>query len=322
VIAVPPPAGNAIVFVDAHHGWAGGRGGLVGTSDGRRFVLESHAPIVGITAVDRRRAWALTKLGRVLRTTDGVHWRRLVSPHLVRLRFVDARRGFALTRHGNLVKSVDAGRIWKRMRSPGAMQTVCFADAHNGVVARGGTLWVTRDGGRRWRKHKLLPNRGGYPVPEAGCRGRDRWILFHEGVAAGSEGYVVFRSRDAGATWRPVLANLDLAYTRRAPRISTGYSGPFDVLGAGRAVFVGICAPCGRQPTGTIARTSNGGRSWHRATPFDGVWVDAVSFLDVRHGYALTTSRRGKPGIGAIWWTSDGGRFWRGLASSSVLARS
>jgi photosystem II stability/assembly factor-like uncharacterized protein len=322
VIAVPPPAGNAIEFVDARHGWAGGRGGLVGTKDGRRFVVESHAHVVGLSAVDRRHAWAITNGGGVLRTTDGVHWRRLVSPHLVRLRFVDARRGFALTRRGILVKSVDAGVIWRRMHAPGTVQSFCFSDARNGIVARGGKVWLTHDGGRRWQKRKLLPDRGGYPVPETGCRGSDRWVLFHEGVAAGSEGYVVFRSRDAGASWRPVLANLDLAFTRRAPRISPGYSGPFDVLGAGRAVFVGICGPCGKQPTGTIARTSNGGRSWQRATPFDGVWVDAISFLDVRRGFALTSSRRGRPRAGAIWRTSDGGRTWKGLATSSVLAPS
>jgi len=322
VIVVPPPAGNAIVFVDARHGWVAGRGGMLGTKDGRRFVVESQAPIVGISALNATRAWAITKGGFLLRTTDGVHWRRLVSPHLARVRFVDAQHGFALTRRGVLVKSVDGGRIWKRMHAPGAMQSLCFVDARNGMVARGGTLWLTRDRGRHWRKQKLLPDRRGYPTPETGCRGRDRWVLFHEGIAAGSEGYVVFRSRDAGASWRPVLANLDLAFTRRAPRISSGYSGPFDVLGAGRAVFVGICGPCGKQPTGTIARTANGGRSWHRATRFNGIWVDAVSFVDLRRGFALTSSRRGKPHTGVVWSTTDGGKTWKGLVSSRGLAPS
>ena len=322
MIAAPPPPGNAILFVDERHGWAGGRGGLVGTRDGRRFVLESHAHIVGISAVSRTRAWGITSAGRVLRTIDGLHWQQLVSPHLVRLRFVDSRRGFAITRHGVLVRSVDGGHIWRRMHSPGAVQSLCFADARNGIVARGGTVWLTRDGGRRWQRRGLLPDRGGYPVPELDCRGRDRWVLFHEGMAAGSEGYVVFRSGDGGARWRPVLANLDLAFTRRAPRISSGYSGPFDVLGAGRAIFVGICGPCGKQPTGTIARTANGGRSWQRVTPFDGVRVDGVSFLDLRRGFALTSSREGKRRVGAIWRTSEGGGFWTGLATSSVLAPS
>ena len=320
VIDVAPPAGNAIVFVDARHGWAGGRGGLVGTRDGRRFVLESHAHVVGISAVDTRHAWALTSGARLLRTTDGTHWQRLVSPHLVQIQFVDVSNGFGLTRNGVVVKSVDGGRVWRRMHAPGTVQSLCFANARTGILARGGTVWRTRDRGRRWQKRKLLPSRQGYPIPETGCGRHDRWVLFHEGIAAGSEGYVVFRSRDAGASWRPVLANLDLAYSQQAPRITAGYSGPFDALGAGRAVFVGVCGPCGKQPTGTIARTANGGRTWRRTTPFDGVWVDAVSFLDLRHGFALTSSGRGQARVGSIWRTSNGGRTWTGLATSAVLA--
>ena len=318
--AVPTPVVNAIAFVDAQHGWAGGRGGLLGTTDGRRFRVQARGPVIGIDALDRRHAWAITGGTFLLRTTDGAHWRRLVSPHLVRVRFVDERRGFALTRRGVVLKSVDGGRIWRRLPTPGAMQAMCFAGPRNGWIASKGTVWTTHDVGARWHAKKLLPDRQGYPLPEVGCRGSDVWVLFHEGVAAGSEGYVVFRSRDRGATWRPVLANLDLAFTRRAPAITSGYSGPFDALGHGRAVFVGICGPCGKQPTGTFARTLNGGRTWRRTRPFDGVWVHAVSFLDLRHGFALTSSPRGSRPTGLVWTTSDGGKTWRRLASARALA--
>jgi photosystem II stability/assembly factor-like uncharacterized protein len=320
VIAVPPP-GHSIAFVDAQHGWVAGRGGLLGSIDGRRFRVESHRHVIGISAVGRRRAWAITGGAFVLRTTDGEHWQRLVAPNLVFLRFVDARDGFGLTRLGVVVKSTDGGRIWRRIRTPGSMQSVCFADTRNGWIVRKGMVWTTHDGGLRWRGRRLLHDREGYPLPDAGCRGTDVWVLFHGGVAAGSEGYVVFRSRDRGSSWRPVLANLDQAFTRRAPPISTGYSGPFDVLGRGRAVFVGICGPCGKQPTGTFARTGDGGRTWRRATPFDGIEVDAVSFLDLRHGFALTSSPRGSPRRGLLWKTSNGGRTWRQIASSKALAQ-
>jgi len=36
VIVQPPPT-SAIAFVDGRHGWVGGQGGLLGTSDGKSF---------------------------------------------------------------------------------------------------------------------------------------------------------------------------------------------------------------------------------------------------------------------------------------------
>jgi photosystem II stability/assembly factor-like uncharacterized protein len=52
------------------------------------------------------------------------------------------------------------------------------------------------------------------------------------------------------------------------------------------------------------------------------MWVDAVSFLDLRRGFALTSSRRGKPRAGIVWATTDGARTWKQLASSKALAPS
>ena len=274
-VIVPLPPASAVAFVDGQHGWAGGAGGLLGTSDGRTFRVEVRAPIIGISAFDRARAWALTGDGFVLHTSDGRHWSRLGAPHLFRVQFVDARVGFGLTRDGVLVVSGDAGRSWVQARAPGLVQSECFT--------------TRRDG---WRS-------GPQELPDVGCRAGDAWVVFHEGAAAGTEGYRVFRSL-GGGRWRAVLAS---PFQRKLPAISN-YAGAFTVVGHGTAVFTGNCAPCAGLATATVVRTVDGGSSFTR-TALGGPAPSAVSFLDARRGW-LVAGRQ-------LEGTNDGGRHWRAV---------
>ena len=96
---------------DALHGWAAGRGGILGTADaGATWRLQS--PAAALDAVDGRTAWALS--GRaLLRTTDGTHWRRAGAPGLAAIDFVDRSNGFALGPGGGLRKTADGGATWR-----------------------------------------------------------------------------------------------------------------------------------------------------------------------------------------------------------------
>jgi photosystem II stability/assembly factor-like uncharacterized protein len=318
VIVQPPPT-TAIAFVDQRHGWAGGRGGLLGTSDGKTFRVESRASIVGISAFDRTRAWAITRDGFMLRTFDGRHWSRLGAPHLVRLQFVDARVGFGLTDDGVVMRSGDSGVSWRRSTTPTPVQSECFASRRDGWVARQGTVWSTHDSGRTWQPSRLRPQRQGFPLPNLECRADDAWVVFHEGAAAGTEGYHVYRTRDGGSTWRAVLAS---PFQRRLPSISN-YAGPFEALGHGVAVLTGGCAPCDGAGTTTIVRTLDGGRRFTRATPFHGYTARAVSFVDGRRGWLLTGKHLASATAvngGILWSTTDGGRHWRPALRSPLLA--
>jgi photosystem II stability/assembly factor-like uncharacterized protein len=296
-VIVPLPPAAAVAFVDARHGWAGGAGGLLGTSDGRTFRVEVRAPIIGISAFDRARAWALTGDGFVLRTSDGRHWSRLGAPHLFRAQFVDARVGLGLTRDGVLVVSGDAGRSWVQARAPGLVQSECFTTRRDGWVARGGTVWTTHDGGLRWARARLRS--GPQELPDVGCRAGDAWVVFHEGAAAGTEGYRVFRSL-GGGPWRAVLAS---PFQRKLPSISN-YADAFTVVGHGTAVFTGSCAPCAGLASATVVRTVDGGSSFTR-TALGGPAPSAVSFLDARLGW-LVAGRE-------LEGTNDGGRHWRAV---------
>src|SRR5207237_376850 len=126
-----------------------------------------------------------------------------------------------------VVRSGGAGRAWPQLKAPGSMQAECFADARDGWVARAGSVWTTQDAGASWTRTNLQRARQGFPVPELGCRGRDVWVVFHEGAAAGTEGYRVYRSLDSGSSWRAVCAS---PFQNRLPSISN-YAGPFSILG-------------------------------------------------------------------------------------------
>jgi photosystem II stability/assembly factor-like uncharacterized protein len=317
VIVAPPPA-NAAAFVDANHGWVGGGGGLLGTDDGRTFRLEVRAPIVGISALTRHRVWALAGDGFVLRTTDGRSWSRLGAPHLVQMQFVTARVGFGLTRDGVLVRSGDAGTSWRESPRPGLVQSECFSSPANGWVARGGSVWTTHDAGRRWTRVRLRS--GAQELPQLDCRSRDAWVVLHEGAAAGTEGYHVYRSL-GGGPWRAVLAS---PFQRKLPSISN-YAGPFSVLGRGRAVFSGSCAACGPFGTLTTVRTVDGGASFQRGNVIRGYQPQALSFTDPNAGWLVTGGHAGSASavrLGILWRTRDGGRHWNVVLRSPVLRSS
>jgi hypothetical protein len=290
-VIVPQPPASAVAFVDAQHGWYGTARGLFGTTDGRTFRLETRAPIIGISAFDRTRAWALTADGFVLRTTDGRRWSRLGAPHLFRVQFVEARVGFGMTRDGGLVRSRDAGKTWKQARAPGLAQSECFTTSAYGWVARGGSVWTTIDGGRTWAPAQLRT--GPQEVPDLGCGYGGAWVVFHEGAAAGTEGYHAFHSV-GGAPWRAVYAS---SFQRKLQSIGN-YAGPFTVLRRGGGVFTGSCAPCDGGGTATLVSPS-GRATWRGPAP------TAISFLDARRGWIVSGGR--------LRGTTDGGRHWRVL---------
>jgi photosystem II stability/assembly factor-like uncharacterized protein len=290
-VTIPLPPASAVAFVDARHGWVGGEHGLLGTTDGGTFRVELRGPIIGISAFDRARAWAITRTGFVARTSDGSHWTLLGAPHLFQLQFVDARVGYGLTRDGELVRSGDAGMSWPHARAPGLVQSECFASRQVGWVTRGGTVWATRTGGQSWTRTSLRA--GPQEVPVLDCSEGGAWVVFHEGAAAGTEGYHVFRSL-AGGRWRTAYAS---PFQRRLPSISN-YDGPFTVLRSGSAVLTGSCAPCGGSGTATLV-TSLGRATWRGAAP------TALSFLGSRHGWIVSGRR--------LRETTDAGHHWRNV---------
>ena len=132
---------------------------------------------------------------------------------------------------------------------------------------------------------------GQQEVPDLGCSEGGAWVVFHEGAAAGTEGYHVFRSL-RGAPWRAVYAS---PFQRRLPSISN-YAGPFTVLTGSGAVLTWHCVPCGGAGTATLV-TALGRATWPGPAP------SALSFLNQRRGWIVSGGR--------LRETTNGGRNWR-----------
>jgi len=307
-----------VVFADLRHGLAAGAGGIVRTIDGgRTWRRVSPLRTSALDVVASGTAFALVN-GAVYRAADGRRWRLVSTPGLVALEAIDERRGYGLDGQGRLWRTLDGGSRWRRLPAPSRLQAVC-ATVAGAWIARGPLVWRRAGGGWRLALRARLYRGGERPSSELGCRGRAVWALVRRGVAAGSEGYDVFRSLDGGRTWRAVLANLD-PLRPRLPRIAA-QAGPFAVLGEGGAVFLGWCPACGWGAILLVA-TGDGGRSWRRSTPLRGYAPVAAAFVDARHGWLLTTSRPGSAPSGLLWSTVDGGRRFRLVLRSPALGLS
>jgi photosystem II stability/assembly factor-like uncharacterized protein len=309
-LAAPPL--SAVKFADGRNGWAAGSGIILATTDGGRTWRRQHTggeAFRSLEFVDAAHGWAVAAR-RLLRTTDGGgRWARVAEPPepLERVDFVSATVGWG-TGGGMLSRSGDGGRSWRPVRR--GIDSVCFSDPRTGWAAGHGSVLRTGDGGRSWRSVFSAPR---WLAPQTGaavgCAGRlVAYVYFVDGGAAGNIAQVVYRTVDGGRQWRPVLAEGMLI--RRFPGLraqTENYPGPFQVVDARHAVFLGFCPQCERQAAAVLSVTSDAGLRWTRrrvpvrCAPVSGdVW-----FVDSAHGWiALPECRE-------LLATADGGRSWR-----------
>ncbi len=60
-----------------------------------------------------------------------------------------------------MAKSTNGGRSWNQVAAPQFKggTAVDFIDAHYGWIQDGGSLYVTSDGGKRWKRMKQIGNK-------------------------------------------------------------------------------------------------------------------------------------------------------------------
>lgn len=323
------PAGT-IQFVNASTGWVAWGGQILATFDGgHTWTGYSTGPfhVDALQFVDDRHGWALSVGGRLLRTTDsGVHWSVAPEPTqpLRTIEFVTANVGWGVSgpadvaAPGVLVRSIDGGGTWQQVGMPGAVDSVCFADATIGWVVSGTTLRHTVDGGTTWETSTLrVP--GGEPwVGNVRCAGIDAWVELQGGGAAGHAAYVLFRTTEGGPSAEPVLQ--DAFAAQAGPHVfgaEDPYAGPFTALDGLRAFVTGTCPQCGSGTT-TLYVTSNADRvSWLGlpvTTREQSGIAQGISFVDPNRGW-IQVERAGPKGPELhILGTTDAGRTWRDLS--------
>ncbi|MEA2483928.1 MAG: hypothetical protein QOC55_1875, partial [Thermoleophilaceae bacterium] len=214
--------------------------------------------------------------------------------------FTSADAGFVTTGSGIVYRTTDGATSWSPVaQAPQHLDSIFFADAQTGFAAGGASILRTTDGGATWSQQGVVTPpasvdwiRCGTPLTcMAATAGGDRLLRTDDGgdtwtaispatrplyaaayaesgavAAVGQAGTTVW-SQDAGHNFVRVSDDLDTRFTLlHAVSPDTAY-----VAGRG----------------GTMARTTDGGRTWSTLAPPVADRILDLSFPTVSTGFAL-----------------------------------
>jgi photosystem II stability/assembly factor-like uncharacterized protein len=301
----------------------------------------SQARLRGLSVVNERIVWTSGSLGTVLRTTNkGVTWQSVGPPGTSALQFRDIeafdRRNAVILSIGagtdsRVYVTSDGGQTWQlgfQNTDPEAFyDCMTFFDRRHGLALSdpvGGRFRIieTRDGGRSWSvvnadmppalpgefafaasgqcivsTGDIIDEHGDDDDDDDGDRGR-RHAWFATGGGAEAR---VFRSRDAGHSWRVSSTPM-----RSGP--SSGiFALAFRDLQNGLAVGGDFAAPV--PAIDAAALTRDGGRTWALVSDPPGEYRSGATWLDQRTAVAV-----GPTGSDASF---DRGRSWNRFDSGS-----
>lgn len=259
-----------VYFVTANEGWAaggdGGGGVVVHTTDGGRHWEEvlgdpdgSQRPFYGLQFVDRHTGFVaqVTSSGghTLARTTDGENWTvtGTVPQYPSDFRFISATVGVTQQEH-SILRTTDAGRTWKHV----------FDCEQLPVQVNGLT-----------RKVECEVASFSFPTATTG---------FAVGGSPQVAGLVVFRTDDAGQTWKAWMVvpgeRGDEAHGFFTD-VNTGY----------------VCVSSGK-----LYGTHDGGQTWSGLPGAGCENKSQIMFADPEVGWALH--------YGSLTYTTNGGRRW------------
>ena len=207
------------------------------------------------------------------------------------------------------------------------MHSFFFLDANNGFAVGDGSLFLTtKDGGASWTPKDL-------GIPPTNLRSI-RCATLQLCVMTTDNGRAIVRTDDGGATAKlitpsqhPIFAADFASPTRIVAGGATGATAVSDDAGlnfnpvGGRLpgnfsrVRAGGQSGTAFAPgdNGTLAKTTDGGRSWTRGNVSTSEDVIDVAFPTAQVGYALDSS-------GGLFRTNDGGATWRTLDTGTHRA--
>jgi photosystem II stability/assembly factor-like uncharacterized protein len=301
-------------MVSSHRGYAVIGRAVVGTVDGQHWTQLYRAPddLSYVDAVDAAHVWAVGAHSLFASSDGGGHWSASSgSPApVLTVHFVDADRGWAVAKN-SLLQSTDGGRSWRGVTSPCPVDRVCFDDGQHGWVATHTSIYATSDGGAHWSL--ALAGRdpsavNGVALDVQCASDHSAWILFDgRNGATGHDAYIGYRCAANGAC-RPVVR--ENFYSPPVPGIDGPGSspGPFSVIDAHTAVFVGFTGPLD-QPMSTMLLGDDGRQRGPTLVVPDnplGGEPRAVSFASRDRGWVVDVV----VGESHILATTNGGTTW------------
>ena len=195
-------------------------------------IVPTRALLTAVSFPDPEHGWAVGHDGVIIATADGGKtWQRQddgQNPETIFLdvRFLDANRGFAVGAYGKFLKTDNGGKRW--IAAQPAEEEVHYnrlsvgRDGHLYLAGEGGTLLVSDNTGKKWRKSEVP-----YDGSLFGSLPIDKGIL----LAYGLRGHI-FRSEDHGKDWVPLPNEIKVLLTsglrlKNGVIVLTGQGGNF-----------------------------------------------------------------------------------------------
>lgn len=303
----------------AFHGRTNGIWGDRWTADGRTWNPRVDFPVTAGSGafhfLDDTTGWLAAS--KLLRTMDGgATWQMVSDRRFDEIEFVSAVEGWAVVHEcaglctARVLHTQDGGLTWEQQAVLSGLQSTSerfvFADAANGwlLAPYDGRLLHTVDAGESWQS-MTMPDIRWYNPPSLAVVGKsDLWFAAQE-CPPGLVGCVirVFRSSDAGGTWRET-----------GPIEDTQACGSPQVAAFDEAFAWIVAAECATVVRPVVYRTIDGGQTWS-AHPLGSVGqVGPVVFFDRLTGRALRAVCDGADPTArcrdVLLRTSDGGVTW------------
>jgi photosystem II stability/assembly factor-like uncharacterized protein len=311
-----------VTFIDAKRGWAvGDCGAIWHTADGGEHWEQQSSGVdcrlESVCFVDAENGWAAggctvgyehLSTGILLHTTDGgQHWTRLekiLLPTLHNVKFFDATHGWAIGSGSALYPpgffvTETGGREW----TPIPSEQNRFYEITGDLVTPGCGAAICRDFVRssfallRETTVKVMSHYGGRSFDEFDAVRRVKFSGRDNGWSVGDAGFVR-HTLDGGQTWRRPDSEMPLL---KEENYGSGTRQQINFAAvAVRGSKVWIAGSLGS----IVCYSNDGGKSWTLQTTPQAVPIEALSFLDDQHGWAVGA-------LGTILATDDGGQTWR-----------
>jgi photosystem II stability/assembly factor-like uncharacterized protein len=318
---------------------------LRSTAAGADFVDADHGWVAGADSPRKQPA-----RGFVLRTSDGgVTWAKVLLPvgEVSLVDFVDVTHGWAAG-SGRVFVTRDGGDTWRGVRcgAAGAYQGWRLQAASPELAYYvaldsdgNGALFAVRTDGGALRTTRLSPGGGSIQQAAADRQGHVWAVLVDP--TSGEPGTSVARSDDGGVSWSKVFVGglwaSDLAVNGAGTLLAADWHGEWrsddggatwervtgaaggalaaiDALADGEVWAVGSDDPAGAlmgsgDGLGMILHSPDGVRWLEQGVP-QGPALNAVSFVDARHGWAAGEE-------GRVLRTEDGGATWEAQSAGT-----